>query len=123
MKLLCFLRKVFTSRIALALVSLNLVLCVYAFINRPPENVDIRHESWLFFILTILNLPAIFGGGIILFILLFVWTILVEIREKPNELAFTIFQIAIFLLSASFQWALIGYGIDKLLQRRNNKVS
>lgn len=117
MRLLRFLRRVFTSRLALALVSLNLVLCLYVLVNRPPVDVDFGYESWLFTILFIINLPASvislvpWGLGVYIFIL-------AGYEEMLSGFARNLFQVFVALLCASLQWALIGYGIEKLLQRR-----
>lgn len=127
MRLLLFIRKVFTSRLALALLLINLILCIYALVSRPSEKIDLGAESWLFIILMLLNIPAIFGGGIILFTLLFLWTtFFAEIRATPNNSIFEMLQVVLFLLCVSFQWGLIGYGIERFLKRRkmnNGKLS
>lgn len=117
MKLLRFFRRVLISRLALALVFLNLILCIYAFVDRPPENIDIRYESWLFIILTILNLPSIFFSLIPWFLFAAIYSFL-GYSDPPNKFVKDGVPILIMLICASFQWALIGYGIDKLLQRR-----
>lgn len=120
MRLLRFFRRVFTSRLALALVFLNLVLCVYALINRPPVDVDIAYESWLFIILTILNLPSLFFSLVPTFLFAYIF-ISLGYTNPPNKFVQDWLPILFFFICASFQWALIGYGIDEFLERRKDR--
>jgi len=118
-----FLQKVFTSRLALALGFVNLVLCIYALINRPPVDVDIAYESWLFIILIILNLPSLFFSLIPSFLFAYI-LISLGYENPPNKFVHNWLPILFFLICASFQWVIIGYGIEKFLRRKESiKVS
>lgn len=117
MRLLRFFRKIFTSRVALALMFLNLVLCVYALNNRPPVDVDIAYESWLFIILTILNLPSLFFSLVPTFLFAYIF-ISLGYTNPPNKFVQDWLPILFFFICALFQWALVGYGIEKLFRRK-----
>lgn len=122
MRLLRFFQKVFTSRIALAVGVLHLILCIYALTDRPPVIVDIAYESWLFIVLTILDLPSIFFSLVPWFLFAGILRSL-GFANPPNKFVQDWMPILIFIICASIQWSLIGYGIEKFWERRKKKNS
>jgi hypothetical protein len=123
MKIIQFIKRVFSSRVGLVLVCLNIILIVYVWHDRGGnhDSIDLRYESWLFIVTYISNLPmtALADGlGIII-------TTMVEERVDPAFMVrfgeFNIISYTIFFILFAFYWSLIGYIIEKIIKKLSRK--
>lgn len=134
-----FIKRIFFNRTAQFFVGTQWILLVLAIVSRYNNlgtlsgfTGHIYHEPILVSILAIINLPALFLMLIVLFLLMGILSLLFgllslvsaqccfndlfsNIRDEYTAIPFVI----IFLLCVSFQWALIGYGVDQLFKRKS----
>jgi hypothetical protein len=118
--------KVIRSRLGLLLAVINWSLLILFYFTRDINTaksqlhlLDIYYESVWFLIVLLLNIPAI--GIVTLIALLFGY------NDSIGERYWIIglFVNLLFILGITFQWILIGYGVEKIIKkpknRKNNK--
>lgn len=125
-----FVKKVFLNRTAQFFVGAQWILLILALVSRYNKfgtfsdfTGHVSNEPILVGFFLIINLPALF---MILIVLIFLLGILYIIPDKwldafspsINEQYIAIPLFIIFVLCLSLQWALIGYVIHKLFQRK-----
>ncbi len=116
---LSFIKKVFSNRIAIIFVVGHLALVTLALVDTYIKDGTllqitkyIYDQTLLVTVLMAIDMPFIFLSLFISVPLGVIFSSLVN-----ESLGFiVIFSVTLFCVS--FQWALIGYGIDKLFQRR-----
>lgn len=123
----CFIKLLATSRTVQIVVVVHWLLLIVALIQKggidlEPTLSTIRApEPFLFQILFLLNLPAIFVALVPPIIFGFLANLLPSSALLMfNDWQSYVLLYLLFIICISFQWALIGYLIEKML-RRNPK--
>lgn len=114
---LCFAKKVFTNKIAILFAMAHSALITLALVDTYTKegtllNITkyINDQTLLVTVLMVINMPVIFLSLFVSVPLGLIFGSLI------NESVGLVILFAVILLCINFQWALIGYGIDKLVK-------
>ena len=117
--LLPFIKKIFSNKAALLFIVGHLVLVILALIDTYIKYGTLSEitghtdrQTYFITFLMIVNLPVLLVSTLIGFFFGWIFTSI-----GMDFIGILLFFV-IFIFFINFQWALIGYGIDKLFQRK-----
>ena len=112
------LNRLFSNRVSLLLVVLNLVATIWIYFYKPRVpgfRYDYFEEPYYYWVFKTLNLIPDLVTGLLFYPVFQIWS-----SPEIMRILGPVFHFVVLLLS-SLQWALIGYGVSSLISRGRSR--